>query len=215
MKFFLDTARLEEIEKAIPWGIVDGVTTNPSLMAKEGVKDFDAHYQKIAFLVKGPVSAEVTATDVEGMLQQARHLKSLAPNIVVKIPFTYEGFQVLQQLRREKIPTNCTLIFSAAQALIAAKAGATYVSPFIGRLDDISHEGVEIIQQIREIFDNYNFSTKILAASIRHPMHVVTCARIGADIATMPFKVLEQLFLHPLTEKGLAQFLKDYEQARV
>lgn len=215
MKFFLDTARLEEIEKAIPWGIVDGVTTNPSLMAKEGVKDFDAHYQKIAFLVKGPVSAEVTATDVEGMLQQARHLKSLAPNIVVKIPFTYEGVQVLQQLRSEGIPTNCTLIFSAAQALIAAKAGATYVSPFIGRLDDISHEGVEIIQQIREIFDNYNFSTKILAASIRHPMHVVTCAQIGADIATMPFKVLEQLFLHPLTEKGLAQFLKDYEQARV
>ncbi|MGQ9864309.1 MAG: fructose-6-phosphate aldolase [Bacteroidia bacterium] len=215
MQFFLDTARLEEIEKAVSWGIVDGVTTNPSLMAKEGVKDFDAHYRKITSLVEGPVSAEVTATDVEGMLSQARHLRSLAPNIVVKIPFTYQGVQVLQQLKKEGIPTNCTLIFSAAQALIAAKAGATYVSPFLGRLDDISHDGLELIQHIREIFDNYHFPTRILAASIRHPMHVVTCARIGADIATMPFKVLEQLFQHPLTEKGLAQFLKDYERLHV
>ncbi|MCS7153246.1 MAG: fructose-6-phosphate aldolase [Bacteroidia bacterium] len=212
MLFFVDTALLSEIQEAASLGILDGVTTNPSLMAKAGVKDFDAHYRAIAQLTSGPVSAEVISTTYADMIAEARHLHSLAPNIVVKIPFTPDGVKALHTLKEENIPTNCTLIFSPLQALIAAKAGATYVSPFIGRLDDVGHEGMELIRQIRQIFDNYGFETKILAASIRHPLHVLQAALEGADIATMPFSVLKQLFQHPLTDKGLAQFLADYEK---
>ncbi|MCS7188341.1 MAG: fructose-6-phosphate aldolase [Bacteroidia bacterium] len=212
MQFFIDTALLSEIEEAAALGVLDGVTTNPSLMAKAGVKDFTAHYKAIAQVVSGPISAEVIGTTYIDMLAEARTLHSLAPNIVVKIPFTPDGVKALHTLKEEGIPTNCTLIFSPVQALIAAKAGATYVSPFIGRLDDIGHEGMEIIRQIRQIFDNYGFETKILAASVRHPLHVLQAALEGADIATMPFAVLKQLFHHPLTDKGLAQFLADYEK---
>ncbi|GIV23332.1 MAG: fructose-6-phosphate aldolase [Bacteroidia bacterium] len=212
MRFFLDTALLAEIEEAAALGVLDGVTTNPSLMAKAGVQDFDAHYKAIAALTPGPVSAEVISTTYADMLVEARHLHSLAPNIVVKIPFIPDGVKALRTLKEEGIPTNCTLIFSPLQALIAAKAGATYVSPFLGRLDDIGHEGIELIRQIRQIFDNYGFGTQILAASLRHPYHVLLCALEGADVATMPYSVLKQLFPHPLTEKGLAQFLADYQK---
>lgn len=212
MQFFLDTALLSEIEEAAALGLLDGVTTNPSLMAKAGIQDFDAHYRAIAKLTPGPVSAEVISTTYTDMVAEARHLSNLASNIVVKIPFIPDGVKALRTLREEGIPTNCTLIFSPVQALIAAKAGATYVSPFIGRLDDIGHEGMEIIRQIRQIFDNYGFETKILAASIRHPLHVLQSALEGADVATMPYSVLRQLFNHPLTDKGLAQFLADYQK---
>lgn len=212
MRFFLDTAVLAEIEEAATLGLLDGVTTNPSLMAKVGVQDFDGHYKAIAALTPGPVSAEVIGTTYADMLAEARHLHSLAPNIVVKIPFIPEGVKTLRTLREEGIPTNCTLIFSPLQALIAAKAGATYVSPFLGRLDDIGHDGIELIRQIRQIFDNYGIQTQILAASLRHPQHVLQCALEGADVATMPFAVLKQLFAHPLTDKGLAQFLADYQK---
>ncbi|RMF52380.1 MAG: fructose-6-phosphate aldolase [Bacteroidetes bacterium] len=212
MRFFLDTAVLAEIEEAATWGLLDGVTTNPSLMAKAGVRDFDAHYRAIASITPGPVSAEVLSTTYEGMLAEARHLYSLAENIVVKIPFIPAGIQAIRTLHAEGIPTNCTLIFSPLQALIAAKAGATYVSPFLGRLDDIGHQGMELVRQIRQIFDNYGFETKILAASLRHPQHVLECALEGADVATMPFAVMKQLFQHPLTDKGLAQFLADYQK---
>ncbi|MCS7297970.1 MAG: fructose-6-phosphate aldolase [Bacteroidia bacterium] len=212
MQFFLDTALLAEVEEAAALGVLDGVTTNPSLMAKAGVQDFDAHYRAIAALTAGPVSAEVVSTSYTDMIAEARHLARLAPNIVVKIPFTPEGVKALRTLQGEGIRTNCTLIFSPLQALIAAKAGATYVSPFIGRLDDIGHEGMNVIRQIRQIFDRYGFETKVLAASIRHPLHVLQAALEGADIATMPFSVMRQLFNHPLTDKGLAQFLADYEK---
>ncbi|MCX7607052.1 MAG: fructose-6-phosphate aldolase [Bacteroidia bacterium] len=212
MRFFLDTAALAEIEEAAALGILDGVTTNPSLMAKVGVVDFDAHYKAIASLTSGPVSAEVISTQYADIVTEARHLARLAPNIVVKIPFIPDGVKALKTLKEEGIPTNCTLIFSPLQALIAAKAGATYVSPFLGRLDDIGHQGMELIRQIRQIFDNYGFETYILAASLRHPLHVLECALEGADVGTMPFSVLKQLFHHPLTDKGLAQFLADYEK---
>lgn len=212
MRFFLDTAVLAEIEEVAAWGLLDGVTTNPSLMAKAGVRDFDAHYRAIASITPGPVSAEVLSTTYQEMLDEARHLHSLAENIVVKIPFIPAGVQAIRTLYAEGIPTNCTLIFSPLQALIAAKAGATYVSPFLGRLDDIGHDGMELIRQIRQIFDNYGFETKILAASLRHPQHVLQCALEGADVATMPFGVMKQLFQHPLTDKGLAQFLADYQK---
>lgn len=212
MLFFLDTADLNEIREAAALGILDGVTTNPSLMAKIGVKDFAAHYRAIAQIVRGPVSAEVISTTYEGMIEEARNLVSIAPNIVVKIPFIPEGVKALVTLKEEGIPTNCTLVFSAVQALIAAKAGATYVSPFLGRLDDVGHNGINLIREIRAIYDRYDFETKILAASLRHPRHVLECALAGADIATMPYSVLKQLFVHPLTDKGLAQFLADYEK---
>ena len=212
MLFFLDTADLNEIREAAALGILDGVTTNPSLMAKIGVKDFAAHYRAIAQIVRGPVSAEVISTTYEGMIEEARNLVSIAPNIVVKIPFIPEGVKALVTLKEEGIPTNCTLVFSAVQALIAAKAGATYVSPFLGRLDDVGHNGINLIREIRAIYDRYDFQTKILAASLRHPRHVLECALAGADIATMPYSVLKQLFVHPLTDKGLAQFLADYEK---
>lgn len=212
MLFFLDTASLDEIREAAALGILDGVTTNPSLMAKIGVKDFAAHYRAIAQIVRGPVSAEVISTTYEGMIEEARNLVSIAPNIVVKIPFIPEGVKALVTLKEEGIPTNCTLVFSAVQALIAAKAGATYVSPFLGRLDDVGHNGINLIREIRAIYDRYDFETKILAASLRHSRHVLESALAGADIATMPYNVLKQLFAHPLTDKGLAQFLADYEK---
>ncbi len=212
MLFFLDTANLEEIREAAAMSILDGVTTNPSLMAKLGIKDFDGHYRAITHIVEGPVSAEVIATTYDEMLREARHLASLAPNIVVKIPFLPDGVRAIATLTEEGIPTNCTLIFSPLQALIAAKAGATYVSPFLGRLDDVGHNGLDLIEQIRTIFDNYDLDTKILAASLRHPQHVLQCALLGADVATMPHNVFRQLFQHPLTDKGLAQFLADYRK---
>lgn len=212
MLFFLDTASLEEIREAAAMSVLDGVTTNPSLMAKLGIREFDTHYRAITQLVEGPVSAEVIATTYDEMLIEARHLASLAPNIVVKIPFIPDGVRAIATLAEEGIPTNCTLIFSPLQALIAAKAGATYVSPFLGRLDDVGHDGLELIRQIRTIFDNYGLDTKILAASLRHPQHVLQCALIGADVATMPYSVFRQLFQHPLTDKGLAQFLSDYRK---
>jgi len=212
MRFFLDTANIQEIQEAAALGILDGVTTNPSLMTKIGVKDFTAHYEAIANAVRGPVSAEVISTSYEGMVEEARALANIAPNIVVKVPFTTEGIKALVTLKEEGIPTNCTLVFSSPQALIAAKAGATYVSPFLGRLDDIGHHGIGLIQEIRAIYDRYSYETLILAASLRHPRHVLESALAGADIATMPYAVLKQLFGHPLTDKGLAQFLADYEK---
>ncbi|MCS7073799.1 MAG: fructose-6-phosphate aldolase [Bacteroidia bacterium] len=212
MKFFLDTANLKEIETAASWGILDGVTTNPSLMAKEGIKlaDVHAHYVKICEMVDGDISAEVIATDYEGILREGRILASLHQNIVVKVPMTRDGIRAIKTFTEEEIRTNCTLIFSPVQALIAAKAGATYVSPFVGRLDDIGHDGMQLIEEIRNIFDQYEIYTEILAASIRHTAHVVQCLQLGADVATMPFKVIEGLFRHPLTDIGLQQFLADY-----
>ncbi len=212
MKFFLDTANLEEIAEASALGVLDGVTTNPSLMAKVGVTHPDEHYVKICETVQGDVSAEVISTEYEGMMKEARHLASLHENIVVKVPMTIDGIKAIKSLSDEGIRTNCTLIFSPVQALIAAKAGATYVSPFLGRLDDISHDGMELIRSIRMMFDNYGFETEILAASIRHPRHVVQAAEIGADVVTIPFKVILQLFKHPLTDIGLEKFLEDYRK---
>lgn len=213
MKFFIDTANLKHIEEAAQMGILDGVTTNPSLMAKEGIKDYTAHYKTICNVLKGlPVSAEVIATDYEGMIKEGSELARIADNIVVKIPLTKNGIKAIKYFSQNKIKTNCTLCFSATQALIAAKAGATYISPFIGRLDDISSNGMQLIEQIRTIYDNYGFSTEILAASIRHPVHVLESALVGADVATMPFSVIEQLFAHPLTDIGLEKFLADHKK---
>jgi transaldolase len=215
MKFFLDTARLEEIQAAAALGVLDGVTTNPSLMAKIGVRDVDAHYRTICDLVPGgDISAEVISTDYEGMLAEGRRLAALHPQIVVKIPLIPAGVQAISTLSNEGIAINCTLIFSPLQALIAAKAGAKYVSPFVGRLDDIAHDGMELIAQIREIFDNYDYGTQILAASLRHPKHLVEAARLGVDVATFPYSVLLQLFKHPLTDSGLKQFLDDHAKAQ-
>ncbi len=215
MQFFIDTASIQEIQEANALGVLDGVTTNPSLMAKTGVTDFDAHYKKICEIVEGPVSAEVISTNYKGMIKEAHHLASLHKNIVVKIPMTIDGIKAIKTLTEEGIKTNCTLVFSASQALLAAKAGATYVSPFIGRLDDISADGLNLISEIRVMFDNYGFETYILAASIRHPKHVVECAKIGADVATIPYKVLMQLFKHPLTDTGLEKFLDDYKKLNI
>ena len=210
MRFFVDTANLNEIKEAAAMGILDGVTTNPSLMAKEGIKDVNAHYKTICELVgPGDVSAEVFAVDYEGILKEGKALAQLHPNITVKVPMIPEGIKAIRTFTEEGIRTNCTLIFSSAQALIAAKAGATYVSPFLGRLDDVGHNGMNLIASMRQIFNNYGIETQILAASIRHTLHLVQCAEMGADVATMPFKVIEGLFKHPLTDKGLEQFLKD------
>lgn len=218
MKFFIDTADLAEIQEANDMGVLDGVTTNPSLMAKVGVSDFRGHYKAICDIVDGDVSAEVVSTDYEGMMREAMELVEIAPNITIKIPMIYDGVKALKSLSEKGIKTNCTLIFSPVQALVAAKAGATYVSPFLGRLDDIGHDGMDLIASIRTIFDNYGFPTEILAASIRHTLHVVSCAEAGADVATMPFKVIGQLIKHPLTDNGLAKFLADHaknmEQAK-
>lgn len=215
MKFFIDTANLDQIKEAEDLGILDGVTTNPSLMAKEGISGANnilQHYVNICKIVDGPVSAEVIATDFEGMVKEGENLAELHPNIVVKVPMTKDGVKAINYFSNKGIKTNCTLIFSAGQALIAAKAGASYVSPFIGRLDDVSTNGVALIEQIRLIFDNYMFDTEILAASVRHPMHIIDCAEIGADVMTGPLKAILALVNHPLTDNGLAKFLADYKK---
>ena len=216
MKFFIDTANLEQIREASEFGVLDGVTTNPSLMAKEGISGKEnviAHYKAICEIVDGDVSAEVIATDYEGMIKESEALAALHENIVVKIPMTRDGIRAISYFTDQGIRTNCTLVFSAGQALLAAKAGATYVSPFIGRLDDISTDGLELIETIREIYDNYEFSTQILAASVRHTMHIINCAQIGADVMTGPLSVILGLLKHPLTDAGLAQFLADHAKA--
>ncbi|HUE81752.1 MAG TPA: fructose-6-phosphate aldolase [Pyrinomonadaceae bacterium] len=213
MKFFVDTANLNEIREAASFGVLDGVTTNPSLIAKEGDVDFNQHIAAICEIVQGPVSAEVTSTDVEGMLREGREYARVAPNVVVKCPLTREGLKATRRLNDEGTKVNVTLCFSAAQAILAAKAGASFISPFLGRLDDIGENGLSLLQDIVEIYDNYGWETEVLAASIRHPIHVIEAARMGADIATMPFKVIDQLFNHPLTEKGQAQFLADWQKS--
>lgn len=213
MKFFIDTANIEDITEANALGILDGVTTNPSLMAKEGIsgqENIINHYKEICDIVDGPVSAEVIATDLEGMISEGEYLAGLHKNIVVKIPMTLEGIKAIKYFSSKGIKTNCTLIFSAGQALIAAKAGASYVSPFLGRLDDISANGLDLIAQIRTIYDNYAFDTEILAASVRHPMHIIHCAEIGSDVMTGPLKAIKALANHPLTTSGLEQFLADH-----
>src|SRR5436309_2371841 len=213
MKFFIDTANVSEIREAESLGVLDGVTTNPSLVAREG-REFVETLKEIVTIVDGPISAEVVATDYDGMLREAEPLTKIHPNIVIKVPLIKAGLQACKTLREKGVRVNVTLCFSANQALLAAKAGATYISPFIGRLDDISTFGMELIQQIRTIYDNYGFETQILAASIRHPVHVLECAMAGADVATMPFKVIESLIKHPLTDVGLANFLKDWEKTK-
>ncbi|MEP6944999.1 MAG: fructose-6-phosphate aldolase [Acidobacteriota bacterium] len=213
MKFFIDTANLEEIKEAVDLGLIDGVTTNPSLVAKEANVDFKEQIAKICELVKGDVSAEVTALDFEGMMSEGRELAKIAPNVVVKCPLTMEGLKATRAFRAEGTKVNVTLCFSPAQALLAAKAGASYISPFIGRLDDIAQDGMQLIRDIVQIYDNYGFETEVLAASIRHPMHIVDCALAGADVATIPFKIITQLVKHPLTDKGLENFLSDWKKS--
>ncbi len=212
MKFFLDSANLNEIRAAAEMGLIDGVTTNPSLVAKEGKIDFKEHVATICRAVPGHISVEVTALDTEGMLREGREYARIAPNVVVKCPLTPDGLRATRTLNDEGTPVNVTLCFSAAQAILAAKAGATYISPFIGRLDDVGQNGMDLIAEIAEIYSNYNWKTEILAASIRHPIHIVEAARLGAHVATMPFKVLEQLIKHPLTDRGLEQFLADWRK---
>ena len=215
MKFFIDTANLEEIKEAQSLGILDGVTTNPSLMAKEGIsgeKDILNHYVSICNLVNGDVSAEVISVDFEGIVKEGEKLASLHSQIVVKVPMIEEGVKALRYFSDKGIKTNCTLIFTAGQALLAAKAGATYVSPFIGRLDDISTDGLNLISEIRDIYDNYAYETEILAASIRHTMHIINCAKIGADVMTGPLSAIKGLLKHPLTDIGLAKFLDDHKK---
>jgi transaldolase len=213
MKFFIDTANLDEIKEANELGLIDGVTTNPSLVAKEGKVDFKKRIAEICEIVKGDVSAEVTALDTKGMLKEGRELAKIAPNVVVKCPLTWDGLKATRIFREEGTKVNVTLCFSASQALLAAKAGASYISPFIGRLDDVSENGMQLIHNIVQIYDNYGFETEVLAASIRHPLHIVDCALAGADVATVPFKVLKQLVQHPLTDKGLNAFLDDWKKS--
>ena len=215
MKFFIDTANLDQIIEAQSLGVLDGVTTNPSLMAKEGItgeKKIIQHYIDICNVVEGDVSAEVISVDFNGMIKEGIALANLHPQIVVKIPMIEEGVKALKYFSDEGIKTNCTLVFSAGQALLAAKAGATYVSPFIGRLDDVSTDGLNLIKEIRDIYDNYAYETEILAASVRHAMHIIDCAKIGADIMTGPLSVIKGLLNHPLTDIGLAKFLADYKK---
>ena len=212
MKFFIDTANLEQIKEAQDLGILDGVTTNPSLMAKEGISGKEAilnHYKTICEIADGDISAEVLSTTYEEMIKEGEELAAIHPNIVVKIPMIKDGIKALKYFSDKGIKTNCTLIFSAGQALLAAKAGATYVSPFLGRLDDVSTDGINLIEEIRLIFDNYLFDTQILAASIRHSMHIIDCAKVGADVITSPLAPILSLLKHPLTENGLAQFIED------
>ena len=216
MKFFIDTANLAHIKEAQDLGVLDGVTTNPSLMAKEGISGKDnvlRHYKAICDLVEGDVSAEVIATDYEGMIREGEELAELDDKIVVKIPMIKDGIKALKYFSNRSIKTNCTLVFSAGQALLAAKAGATYVSPFIGRLDDISFDGLDLIGQIVHIYQNYGYETEVLAASVRHTMHLIKCAELGADVVTCPLKVITGLLKHPLTDSGLAQFLSDHAKA--
>jgi transaldolase len=215
MKFFIDTANLEQIKEAQDLGILDGVTTNPSLMAKEGISGDENvfnHYKTICEIVDGDVSAEVIATDFEGMVKEGEYLASLHPQIVVKIPAIKDGIKAIKHFSNKGIKTNCTLIFSSGQALLAAKAGATYVSPFIGRLDDVSTEGMRLIEDIRLIYDNYAYDTQILAASVRHTMHIIQCAEVGSDVMTGPLNAILGLLKHPLTDNGLAQFLADHKK---
>lgn len=215
MRFFIDTANLDQIKEAQSLGILDGVTTNPSLMAKEGITGTNnilKHYVDICNIVDGDVSAEVNATDYEGMIKEGEMLAELHPQIVVKIPMIKDGIRAIKYFSDKGIKTNCTLVFSAGQALLAAKAGATYVSPFIGRMDDMCNDGLVLIEEIREIYDNYGFDTQILAASIRHTMHIINCAKIGADVMTGPLSSILGLLKHPLTDIGLAQFIADFEK---
>lgn len=215
MKFFIDTANLEQIKEAQALGVLDGVTTNPSLMAKEGITgeaNILNHYQAICKLVEGDVSAEVISTDYDGMVREGEALAALDPQIVVKLPMIADGIKACKYFSDKGIKTNVTLVFSAGQALLAAKAGATYVSPFIGRLDDISTDGLNLISEIREIYDNYSFETEILAASVRHTMHIIDCAKIGADVMTGPLSAISGLLKHPLTDIGLAKFLADFKK---
>ncbi|MBL8151342.1 MAG: fructose-6-phosphate aldolase [Blastocatellia bacterium] len=214
MKFFIDSANLAEIDKANQYGIIDGVTTNPSLVAKEGKVDFKEHIHKICSMVDGPVSAEVVSTDYEGIMREGLELAEIHPNVTVKVPMLPDGLRAVRQLSRKRIKTNVTLIFSAPQAILAAKAGATFVSPFIGRLDDIAHDGMAMISDLVEIFYNYDFETEILVASVRHPVHIVDAAKLGAHVATIPFKVIEQLTKHPLTDIGLEKFLADWHKSQ-
>src|SRR5579859_1881633 len=213
MKFFLDTANLEEIKQGVKWGLVDGVTTNPSLVAKEGV-DFNTRIKEICAMVNGSVSAEVTATDFDGMMKEGRVLAKLHDNVTVKVPLIPDGIQACRALSSEGIKVNVTLCFSPTQALLAAKSGATFISPFVGRLDDVSQDGMELVRQIVQIYKNYGFSTQVLAASLRHPQHIVESALAGAHVGTMPFGVLKQLFNHPLTDIGLKKFLADWEKTK-
>jgi len=211
MKFFIDTANVEEIKRANELGMVDGVTTNPSLVAKEG-REFKELIRDIADIVDGPVSAEVVSLDAEGMVREAKDLAGIADNMVIKIPLVEEGLKAVRSLAKEGIRTNVTLCFSPVQALMAAKAGAAYISPFVGRLDDISHVGMDLVEQIITIYENYAFDTEVIVASIRNPLHVLDAALMGADIATIPFKVIQQLIKHPLTEIGLEKFLADWKK---
>lgn len=213
MKFFIDTAKLDEIREASELGLIDGVTTNPSLISKEGDVDFNEHIAKICEMVKGDVSVEVTALDAKGMLEQGREFAKIASNVVIKCPLTLDGLKATRIFREEGTKVNVTLCFSAPQAILAAKAGATYISPFIGRLDDIGQNGMQLISDIVQIYDNYGFATEVLAASIRHPMHIVEAALLGADVATIPFNVIQQLVKHPLTDKGLDSFLSDWKKS--
>lgn len=215
MKFFIDTANLNEIKEAYDLGVLDGVTTNPSLMAKEGIKGADnikAHYKAICNIVDNNVSAEVIATDFDNILKEGKELAKIDDKIVVKVPMIKDGVKAIKKFSSEGIRTNCTLVFSAGQAILAAKAGASYVSPFVGRLDDVSQDGLELIAQIRQIYDNYGFDTEILSASIRHAMHLIQCAEIGSDVVTCPLNVITGLLNHPLTDIGLAKFLADHKK---
>jgi len=213
VKLFIDTANVAEITEAASWGILDGVTTNPSLVAKEG-RSYRDLVAEICQIVPGPVSAEVIATDADGMEREGRELATIAENVVIKLPITRDGIKVCARFAEEGIPTNLTLCFSPAQALLVAKAGATYVSPFVGRLDDVGQDGMQLIREIVQIYDAYEFATQVLVASVRHPQHVIEGALAGADVATVPFKVLEQLFHHPLTDLGLQRFLADFRAAK-
>lgn len=210
MKLFIDTANIDEIKEINEWGVICGVTTNPSLIAKEG-RDFKEVIKEIASIVDGPISAEVISLDKDGMVREARELAKIHPNIIIKIPMTEEGLKAVNVLSKENIKTNVTLIFSANQALLAARAGASYVSPFVGRMDDIGNEGMDIIYDIAFIFENFGIETEIIAASIRHPMHVIEAAKAGSDIATVPYKVFKQMVKHPMTDNGIERFLKDWE----
>src|SRR5262245_65509640 len=213
MKFFIDTANVEEIREAVSYGLLDGVTTNPTLLSREKGNPREI-LREITKLVEGPVSAEVTALDAEGMVAEGLELRKLADNIVVKIPMTLEGLRALRTLSSQDVPTNCTLVFNATQALMAAKAGATFASPFVGRLDDISTDGTQLIEQICTIYRNYDYDTQVLVASVRHPIHVVQAGLLGPDVVTMPAKVIQQLAAHPLTDIGLERFLADWEKVK-
>ena len=211
MDIFIDTANIDEIKEAASWGVIAGVTTNPSLVAKEG-RDHKEVIAEITQIVEGPLSIETVSLDAEGMIKEAHEFVTWSPHAVIKVPMTEEGIKAVSQLSSEGIKTNVTLVFSANQALLAALAGATYISPFVGRLDDIGEEGMALIEEIREVYDNYFFDTQILAASIRHPRHVTSAAKVGADVATIPYKVLKQMFSHPLTDSGVEKFLSDWEK---